>query len=57
MTLTDFKNPNQAFNEAVQSGRLSRDPKAPNFIGHYMYMGTWDHHDHFKHSLTRQYLK
>lgn len=53
-----MKNPNEAFEQAINEGRLSRDPKASNYAGHYMYMGpTVDgKHDAFKHSLTRQYL-
>lgn len=42
---------------AIDAGRLSRDPAAPNFAGHYMHMGR-DHNgrDMFKHRITRDYL-
>ena len=57
--MENWKDPSKAFEEAIEAGRLSTDPKAANFAGHYMYMGpTIDgQHDAFKHSLTRQYLK
>jgi len=53
-----WKNPQEAFEQAIKEGRLSRDPKTENFAGLYMYMGpTVDgKHDAFKHSLTRKYL-
>ena len=54
----EWKNPKDAFDQAIQEGRLSADPQAPNFAGHYMYMGpTIDgQHDAFKHIDTRMYL-
>ena len=51
-----FKNSQQAFEEAIASGRLSADPVAGNFAGNYLYMGTWDGKDAFKHVETREYL-
>ena len=52
-----IRDPDQAFEQAIQAGRLSIDPASPRHAGHYMYM----YHDHageahFKHSLTRRYL-
>jgi hypothetical protein len=49
---------NVAFELALASGRLSHDRSAPNWVGHYMYMGLArdGRTDAFKHSLTRQYL-
>lgn len=53
----------EAFNKALASGRLSEDKDAPNYIGHYMYMGNTrrdygkeEDRDLFKHSLTRKYI-
>lgn len=51
--------PHAAFERALASGRLSHDPKAPNYVAAYMYMGprTDGKGDAFKHSSTREYLK
>jgi len=59
-----FRDPKQAFEGAVRSGRLSRDPSAPNYAGGFMYMGTQvasfsparQQKDLFKNSITRDYL-
>ena len=51
-----FVDSRYAFNEAIQAGRLSSDPTATNYAGHYMYMGTVAGRDQFKHINTRQYL-
>lgn len=52
------KDPQQAFEEAIAAGRLSTDPQAENYAGHYMYMGIANDgvRDAFKHSLTREYI-
>ncbi len=53
-----FKNPQDAFETAVNNGRLSDNPYAKNYVEDYMYMGTTnDGLDQFKHMITRQYLK
>lgn len=52
-----FKDSQHAFEEAIQSGRLSADPLSPIYTKNYMYMGTWDGIDAFKHVDTRQYLQ
>lgn len=54
----EFKNSHDAFQQAINEGRLSTDPKAPNYAGHYMYMGPslQAGKDAFKHIQTRQYL-
>ena len=52
----DYKESSQAFEEAIAAGRLSDKPAANNYAGHYMYMGTHDGVDLFKHIDTRQYL-
>ena len=52
-----FQNPQLAFEAAIKAGRLSNDPKAANYAGKYMYMGTDDEdNDLFKHIDTRRYL-
>ena len=56
-TQPEFKEPAQAFSQAIGQGRLSADRNAPNFAGKYMYMGTWAGRDAFKHCDTREYLK
>ena len=51
-----FRNGQQAFDEAIQQGRLSVDPNGPSFAGNYMYMGTEDSgRDLFKNINTRRY--
>jgi hypothetical protein len=53
-----FKNPQAAFEAAINNGRLSDLENAPNYAGKYMYMGTTDDGlDHFKNIVSRQYLK
>ena len=51
-----FRDSEQAFNEAIASGRLSDDPSSPVYAGRYMYMGTQGGLDLFKHVDTRKYL-
>ena len=57
-TKAQWRDPQEAFEAAIRAGRLSTDPRAPNYAGHYMYMGPRSdgRGDAFKHSLTRQYL-
>lgn len=46
-----------AFELAIAQGRLSADKSAPNYAGHYMYMGPGNGgQDSFKHIHTRAYL-
>lgn len=45
-----------AFDRAIDTGRLSADPAAPNFAGNYMYMGRGKTGDAFKHRETRTYM-
>ena len=54
-----MKNPRQAFEEAISIGRLSRDEKASNYAGKYMYMGPNKENtlDTFKNTITREYIK
>ena len=43
------------FEKAIQGGRLSREPRYPNYAGNYMYMGSSNGRDLFKNSMTRKY--
>ncbi len=45
-----------AFDHAIDSGRLSARASDKNYAGHYMYMGNNAGLDMFKHIVTRQYL-
>ncbi len=56
MNAPTFKDSGQAFQEAIDAGRLSSDPKDTNYAGNYMYMGTWDGVDTFKNIDTREYI-
>ena len=51
-----FKDSDQAFQDAIDAGRLSANEADANYAGNYMYMGTWAGVDRFKHINTRQYL-
>ena len=51
-----FKDSDQAFQDAIDAGRLSANEADAHYAGNYMYMGTWDGVDSFKHIDTRQYL-
>ena len=51
-----FQDAPYAFDQAIAAGRLSANPKDANYAGHYMYMGTTNGKDAFKHINTRQYL-
>ena len=50
-----FKDAKEAFDQAINEGRLSILPTSPTYAGKYMYMGTWAGKDHFKHYDTRSY--
>lgn len=52
-----FKDPQQAFEQAITAGVLSASPKASNFAGDYMYMGTDKGRDYFKHIVSRRTIK
>ena len=62
-TKWEFKNPQAACKSAIATGRLSDDPRAANYAGAYMYMGTkiWPDssqpdRDLFKHKSKREYI-
>ena len=47
----------QAFEAAIQLGLLSRDERAPNYAGRFMYMHTDPERGHaFKNIVTREYV-
>ena len=51
------ENPQQAFEAAIEAGRLSADEHSTIYAGNYMYMFTSDNGTtQFKHNETRQYL-
>jgi hypothetical protein len=52
----DVNDADMVFNYAIKKGRLSKDPKADNYFGNYMYMNTENGKDLFKHYDTRQYI-
>uniref|UniRef100_A0A6M3JKS7 Uncharacterized protein n=1 Tax=viral metagenome TaxID=1070528 RepID=A0A6M3JKS7_9ZZZZ len=43
------------FTVAIEEGRLSENPDAPNYAGNYMYMGNDGGKDLFKNIDTRRY--
>lgn len=55
MLETTFKDAKEAFDQAIVTGRLSANPKATNYAGAYMYMGTSDGKDLFKNIDSRRY--
>lgn len=50
-----WKDPQKAFDQAIQESRLTAT-LGSLYAGHYMYMGTRDGRDLFKHGVTRRYL-
>lgn len=53
-----YKDPKEAFDQAIAAGRLSANKDAANYAGFYMYMGPgYDGRDAFKHSTTRKYIQ
>ena len=55
--MLEFKDSQKAFEDAIKNNRLSEDSNKDNFAGDYMYMGTQDDKDLFKHIDTRSYLQ
>lgn len=51
-----FRPHQEAFAEAIRTGRLSEDPGKRLWAGNYMYMGREHGVDLFKHVDTREYL-
>ena len=51
------KDPAHAFAQAIIDGRLSSCPTSPVYGGKFMYMGTYNGKDQFKHINTRRYAE
>ena len=52
-----FRDPQAAFQRAIDAGALSTDPDAADYVGEYMYMYSPDDgRDAFKHIETREYI-
>ena len=50
-----FRPAQDAFKDALNTGRLSTTPTDATYAGRYMYMGTVNGRDLFKHIDSRQY--
>jgi len=57
--MTDFqKQIKEAFEKAIEAGRLSLDENAANYAGLFMWMGKNSSGlDAFKNTITRDYIK
>ena len=51
----DYRDPQEAFDNAIARHHLSTNEKSWRFAGNYMYMGDSDGKALFKHIDTRQY--
>ena len=51
----NFIDSKQAFEEALETGILSENKTAKNYVGNFMYMGTKAGTHQFKHIITRKY--
>lgn len=57
MTTPTFRDPQEAFEDAIEKGYLTdNDASDGNYAGHWMYMHTSSEGDHFKNRFTRRYL-
>ena len=53
-----YRDPDKAFEDAIQEKRLNRNKKSDLYAGNWMYMFTNEHGiDQFKNIITRKYLK
>lgn len=50
---TQYKDPIQAFESAIECQRLSRCPTAWNYFAHFQYCGTWEGIDQFRNCTGR----
>lgn len=50
-----FRNVESAFNNVLDCGFMSDDPKSDVYVGNYMYMYSLGDVDYFKHINTRKY--
>lgn len=55
-TAIAFRKSEQAFQDALNTGRLNDNPPSFYYVGRWMYMGTWNGLDQFKNIHTREYL-
>jgi hypothetical protein len=53
----EHRDPEQAFDHAIEVGLLTTSPDCPDYAGNYMYMYTADGLDYFKHIDTREYIR
>lgn len=51
-----YRDARDAFEDAIQNDVLSDDREYPNYAGYYMYMGTSEKGDKFKHKGDRTYV-
>lgn len=51
----EYKDSQVAFQQAIDCGHFSTVANDHNYIGGYMYIGSDDNKDYFKHSETRAY--
>lgn len=51
-----YKNINETFRYHIGRGKLSMNESDTYYVGNYMYMGTWDGCDWFKHIITLKYI-
>ena len=54
--LNTQRQPQDAFEDAIAEDRLSLLKDAPDWAGNFMYMGTKNGRDLFKHIDSREYL-
>lgn len=56
--MPNYRDPKDAFADAIATGRLSNDPRAANYAGRFMYMGVQarGRGDAFKNIETREYI-
>ena len=52
----EFRDAQEAFEQAIAEGRMSTDHESCQYAGDYMYMGTKYGVDLFKNINTREYL-
>jgi hypothetical protein len=52
----EYRNPEQAFDDAIRAERLNISEGSARYAGDYMYMYTDHGRDYFKHIDTRKYV-
>ena len=56
-TKPEFRDSQQAFADAIKTGKLTTNQTDDLYAGHWMYMCTVNGEDQFKNIQTRQYLR